>query len=913
MSAEDRARISLLETDPVDAPHAADAAQVCRALSVEPGVGLSSSEASRRLLRDGRNALSAPPPPSLLVRFARQFRGLLILVLVGAAGLSAVVGELKDAAVVAVVLLVNAALGTVQEARAERSVQALQGMLPPRARVRRDGAVMEVDAGDLVVGDVVLVDAGDRIPADARIVRATGLAADESSLTGETMPASKDGSDAVAADAPVADRSTMVWMNASVVRGRGEVVVVATGLATRIGQVARMLAEAPERKTPLQRQIDELGRRLAVVAAVAVAAVFVVGLVRGDTLAAAALDAIALAIAAIPEGLPAVVTVTLALGTAAMARQRAIVKRLTSVETLGSTQVICTDKTGTLTCNEMTVRALVRNGRRHAVTGEGYASDGRISPSAPDLGRAVEAMVLCNDANVRDGRVIGDPTEGALLVLAGKAGQDAAAIRQRERFAELPFDAATKLMATVHAHESGGTLLAVKGAPDVVLRSCTWVASDGGAERLIDTAELEGAISELASEGLRTLAVATRHLPDVDPRGVTDVRALLAELTFEALVGIVDPPRPGVAGAVSLAQQAGIRVMMITGDHPDTAAAIAREVGIGGEVVTGADLDELTDEALEGRIERIGVCARVAPEHKVRLVTALQATGLTTAMTGDGVNDAAALKRADIGIAMGIAGTEVTKEAADLVLADDDFTTIVTAVERGRGIYDNILSFVRFQLATNIGAILTILGARLIGLPAPFTPIQILWVNLIMDGPPALALGADPAHPGVMGRPPRDPSAPILDGARLRRLLLSGGVMAAGTLAVFAWGLRVRPDDAGAFATTLAFTTFVLFQFVNAVNARVEHTTVFSRHTLRNGKLWIALAGVLALQILAVHNPLVGGVVDVIPLALKHWMLAAAVASALLLVEEVRKLVASARRRSGAEQPAASRPASSAA
>ena len=904
MSGATRAADSLLESDVLAAPHATDAAQVCRDLDVDAAVGLSAA-AAQRLHTRGRNELSSPPTRSLLLRFADQFRSLLIVVLVGAAGLSAVVGEFKDAAIVAVVLLVNAVLGTFQESRAEHSVRALQGMLPPRARVRRDGRVADVAAGELVVGDMLLVEAGARIPADARIVRATGLATDESSLTGETTPATKESDAVVAPDAPVADRSTMVWMNSTVVRGRGEVVVVATGMATRIGQVARTLAEAPERKTPLQRQIDQLGHRLAVVAAVAVTAVFIVGLVRGDTLAVAALDAIALAIAAVPEGLPAVVTVTLALGTAAMARERAIVKRLTSVETLGSTQVICTDKTGALTCNQMTVRTLVFHGRRHTVTGEGYAADGHISPPAPTLESALEAMVLCNDADVRGGRAVGDPTEGALLVLAGKAGLDVAAVRRRERFAELPFDAATKLMATVHAHEDGGTLLAVKGAPDVVLRSCTRIASDTGTNPLDHVQGLETAISELATEGLRTLGVATRHLPDLDPRDVTDVAVLLEELTFETLVGIVDPPRPGVAGAVSLARQAGIRVMMVTGDHPDTAAEIAREVGIEGEVVTGADLDALTDEELGRRIADIGVCARVAPEHKVRLVTALQGQGLTTAMTGDGVNDAAALKRADIGISMGIAGTEVTKEAADLVLADDDFTTIVTAVERGRGIYDNILSFVRFQLATNIGAILTILGARLIGLPAPFTPIQILWVNLIMDGPPALALGADPTHPNVMSRPPRDPSAPILDGARLRRLLLSGTVMAAGTLTVFAWGLDVRPGDDGAFATTLAFTTFVLFQFVNAVNARVEHTTVFSRHTLRNGKLWLALAGVLALQILAVHNPVVGGIVDVVPLGIEHWLLAAAVASSLLLVEEVRKLLTStlARRTSVTDQP----------
>jgi P-type Ca2+ transporter type 2C len=572
-----------------------------------------------------------------------------------------------------------------------------------------------------------------------------------------------------------------------------------------------------------------------------------------------------------------------------MARRRAIVKRLSSVETLGSTQVICTDKTGTLTRNQMTVRAVVHDDARHAVTGDGDGTTGGIDPPLAPGMAGLRAAVLCNDAELTDGEVVGDPTEAALLVLAGKAGMDVAAVRAQPRAAEVPFDAATKLMATLHA-DGGGTLVAVKGAPDVLLTRCSHVATNDGPRPLDATrrAVLARRIGELAEEGLRTLAVATRWLPK-PPAAVDDPARVLDELTFELLVGIVDPPRPGAGEAVELAQRAGIRVMMVTGDHPDTAAAIARQVGIAGGVVTGAELDLLDDAALTARLPGIGVCARVAPEHKVRLVRLLQDAGLTTAMTGDGVNDAAALKRADIGVAMGIAGTEVTKQAADLVLADDDFGTIVTAVERGRGIYDNILAFIRFQLATNIGAILTILGARLLGLPAPFTPIQVLWVNLIMDGPPALALGADPIRADVMGRSPRQPDAPILDDGRLRRLVLAGTVMAAGTIGVFAWMRAAYPDDGGAVAGTMAFTTFVLFQFVNAINARLEHSTVFDRHTLRNGKLWLALAGVLVLQVLAVHLPGLGSIVDVVPLTLGQWLAAAGIASTLLVVEELRK------------------------
>lgn len=922
-------------------PHASAVAEVVHYLDVDPGVGLSSLAADRRRRAAGRNVLAAAPPPTWLVRFVRQFRSLLIGVLLAAAALSLVVGAVKDTVVILVVLLLNAVLGTVQEARADHSVRALQALLPSRARVRRDGAVAEIPAEDLVPGDVVLVAAGDRVPADGRVVVDAVLAVDESSLTGESAPVSKLAEVVLPADTPVADRRNVVWMNTTVVRGRGELVVTATGMRTRIGEVARLLAEAPARATPLQRQVDVLARRLAALAGVAVLAVFGVALLRGDGPVVAALDAIALAVAAIPEGLPAVVTITLALGTAAMARHRAIVTRLTSVETLGSTQVICTDKTGTLTRNEMAVRTVVFDGVRCAAGGRRpEPCPSTASGLAPAMLRGLEAAVLCNDAEVPctdgpeplDAEVVGDPTEVALLVLARRWGIDVAAVRARPRVAEIPFDPATKLMATLHATAAGGWLVAVKGAPDLLLDRCTHVATRDGEVPLgpAHREALAAEVAELAGEGLRTLGIATRHMdtggagaggaeadaagvregagglsepgpevapePEPEPGTEPELSAMLDGLTFELLVGIVDPPRAGAGRAVALARQAGIRVLMVTGDHPDTAAAIAREVGIDGEVVTGCQLDVLDDADLGPRLADIGVYARVAPEHKVRLVRLLQAAGCITAMTGDGVNDAAALKSADIGVAMGRSGTEVARQAADLILTDDDITTIVTAVARGRGIYDNILAFVRFQLATNIGAIITILGARLIGLPAPFTPVQVLWVNLIMDGPPALALGADPVRPDVMQRPPRDPDAPILDRGRLGRLVLAGTVMAAGTLGVFAWALATDPDDGGAVAGTLAFTTFVLFQFVNAVNARLEDRTVFDRHTLRNGHLWLALAGVLCLQVLAVQVPVLGGLVDVVPLSGAQWLVAVGTAGTLLASEELRKLLIRYRR-----------------
>jgi P-type Ca2+ transporter type 2C len=888
--------------DPLVAPHAFDPTGVAQALAVDPAAGLTADGATSRLSRHGRNELPEPERRSRLALFAAQFRSALILILVVAAVLATAVGDHAEAIAIGIVLLLNATLGYIQESRAASSVEALRRMLVTRARVRRGGRLVDLAGAELVPGDVVLVEAGDRVPADGRLLHAIGLAADESSLTGESTAVEKRADAAVPRDAPIADRVTMLWMNTTVVRGRGELVVTGTGLDTQVGQVAELLAGAEPRPTPLQRQVAVLGRRLVAVAAGAVAAVLVIGLLRGDALVDAVTDAIALAVAAIPEGLPAVVTLTLAVGTARMARRNAIVKRLPSVETLGCTDVICTDKTGTLTRNEMTVRVLWHAGTRHEVTGDGYGAGGQVLPEPPEMRAASTAMVLCNDAEVEDGTLVGDPTEGALLVLAHKLGADVRRIRSRPRLDEMPFDSATKLMATVHADGRGATDVYVKGAPDVVLARATAVAGPGGAVPLdrVWRERITGTIDDLGREGLRTLAVATRRLAP-GSEGNAEASALVEDLVLEALVGIVDPPRPGVGAAVALARRAGIDVKMVTGDHPATASAIARQLAIPGETVTGPQLDAMGDRELTDRISRIGVCARVAPEHKVRIVSALQARSRITAMTGDGVNDAAALERADVGIAMGIAGTEVTKEAADLVLADDDFTTIVDAVEGGRTIYDNIRSFVRFQLATNIGAIVTILGARLIGLPNPFTPLQLLWVNLIMDGPPAMALGLDPARPGTMGRPPRDPQDQILDRSRFLQLLVSGAVMAVGTLAAFGWALARGPDDDGSFAVSLAFTTFVLFQFFNAVNSRVEQSTAFTRHTLRNGKLWLALAGVLVLQVAAVQLPGVGGVFGTAPLELRHWAIAAVTASSVLIVDELRKAVL--RRRARAMRP----------
>jgi Ca2+-transporting ATPase len=586
-----------------------------------------------------------------------------------------------------------------------------------------------------------------------------------------------------------------------------------------------------------------------------------------------------------------VVTVTLAIGMWRMARKRAILKRLSAVETLGATTVICTDKTGTLTLNQMTARAGWYAGHRFTVSGEGYAPEGRIESDADiDLAPLLRPMALCTESRVRDGRLIGDPTEGALYVLAQKGGLDPVAEQERHpRLAEIPFDSAHKFMATFH-HRGDHVVMYVKGAPDVLLGRASHYVDAAGPQALGE-AQRETLLAEndaLADQAMRVMAVASREIPagEFDPAG--DLWVFARDWTFLGLVGLMDPPRPEAAGAIAGCRQAGIQVKMITGDHRATAAAVARELGLDGEVVTGAELDAMSEAELARRIDAIAVFARVSPQHKVKLVRALKANGHVVAMTGDGVNDAPALKAADIGVAMGDTGTAVTREAATLVLTDDNVVTIVHAVEEGRVIYDNIVKFVRFQLSTNIAAILTVLTATLLALPMPFTAIQLLWINIIMDGPPAMTLGVEPARPGLMAERPRRPGAQILTLARLARLLFFGGIMTAGTLFVFTRALAVNGID---YAVTLAFTTFVLFQFFNVFNARAEEGTTFNRQFLRNHKLWLALTGVILLQIVAVHWAPAQAIFGTTDLTLADWLRAAGIAASVLIIEELRKLL----------------------
>ncbi|QGW24482.1 MULTISPECIES: cation-translocating P-type ATPase [unclassified Dietzia] len=902
------------ETDLRTPWHALPTAEVVSRLGAGSN-GLTRAEASRRLAVHGPNTLPVAAGVPAWRRVLRLLRDPMIMVLAVAAVVSAVISrEWETPVVILLVVVLNTVLNYVQETRAEESLAALRDMAVPHSRVVRDGGEVEVDSADLVPGDVVVVESGDRVPADGRVLEASRFQVAESALTGESVPVDKTAGAVAAADAPLGDRTGMVFMNTEVTRGRARVVVTGTGERTEMGAIAELLDGAGGEQTPLQRRIGVLARVLTVIALVVVTLVMGIGLVRGQSWEDMLLSAVSLAVATIPEGLTAVVAFTLAMGASRLAREGAIIKNLAAVETLGSTSHIATDKTGTLTLNEMTVTRIVAGGSAYTVTGTGYEATGTVLSSdpdaVPDLRRAAVAMTLCNDAIVTDGELVGDPTEGALLVAATKCGLDVEGLRAaRPRVAQVPFDSDYRFMATVNRSPGGGLALSAKGATGALLPRSTHVWNGTDAVELTD--ELHEAIrlatDELAGHGLRTLLVAGRPFKDGTDEVAVDESRLLDEvwgLTVFAVVGIVDPPRPEAAEAIRVARAAGISVHMITGDHLVTASSIARDLGIEGEAVRGVDLDGLDDDELCGRAPGMGVLARVSPEHKIRMVRALQSGGDVVAMTGDGVNDAPALSQADIGIAMGITGTDVSKGAADMVLTDDNFTTIVSAVEQGRGIYDNIVKFVKFQLTTAWAFVLVFLASGLLGLAAvPFTALQVLLVNIVMDGPPAMALGVEPVEKNAMRRPPRPADEQILTPSRLVRILWLGVVMATGTLLVLAFAETIFPERAGVplFATTLAYAAFVFFQVFNLMNVRSTDGSVFSRDMAHNAPIWVALAAVPLLLVAVVQVPFLQGIFDTTPLHADEWLLAVAVGSSILWLEELRKVVARwrARRQEG--------------
>ena len=881
--------------------HGTTADDACAQLGVDPGNGLDADEVGRRRAQVGPNRLAEAESEPGWRAFLRQYRDLMQLVLVGAAVVSiAALQELSTGIVILALTVVNALLGLNQEGKAAESVAALQKMLVISAHVRRGGRLTDVPAEELVPGDVVVFEAGDKIPADGRLLVAATLEIEESALTGESVPVLKAVETVTGADVPLGDRLDMAYMNSTVTRGRGEMVVTATGMSTEVGQISGMLSQVQQEKTPLTRQLDQLTVLLTIMAAAALALVVVLGLIRGDDFDELFLIGISLAVAAIPTGLPAVVTTVLSLGTQALAAKGAIVKRLRSVETLGSTSAICSDKTGTLTLNQMTARELVVVGRRFSIEGEGYSTEGTIRRVAGETDTPLDPfllpMALANDAAVRDAEIVGDPTEAALVVLAEKGGVDVDATRRAyPRVGEVPFDSEYKLMATFHEMEEAGHAVVrcfVKGAPDVLLARSSHIRDAEGSEIPVDAGR-ERVLAEndrLAGAGLRVLAVAARELEPADFHPAGSLLDEVQGLTLLALVGIVDPPRKEAGDAIAHCKEAGIRARMITGDHATTAAAIAAQLGIEGRALTGTEFAALSDDELDAQLDEIGVVARVAPEDKVRLVERLKAKGHVVAMTGDGVNDAPALKRADIGVAMGITGTEVTKEAGDMILTDDNFATIVTAVEGGRGIYDNLMKYVRVQLVMLGGFILTFVGAGLFDVAggSPLTPLQILWINFAVDVLLAIGLGFDAPVPGLMRRRPRDASAPIVDRALGTRLAVASLVMAGLALSVVAWG-KDRYDLA--VATTMGLTTLSLMHVAAALEAREPTETIFSRYTVANRRFVQLIAAALVLTFLVTELGPLQRIFDTVSLTSSQWGICLIGPIAFLVLAELGKIL----------------------
>src|SRR6516225_2650599 len=890
--------------------HTLGADQVLHSEGVDGQRGLSSAEAAARAQRFGPNELAAGQAEPHWHAFARQYRDPMQVVLL-AAGIGSLypLKQLGTGILLILLTLFNAVMGLQQEGKAAAAVAALQKMVIIKAKVRRDGQLAEISAEQLVPGDIVAIEAGDIVPADGRLLKAATLEVDESALTGESLPAAKGTEPVPGAGTPLGDRTDMVYMNTNVTRGTGEFVITATGMATEVGHISGLLQGEQAVKTPLTRQLDRLTGQILVIAGIALLTSMALNLARGETFIAVFNAAVAFAIAAIPVGLPTVVTTILAWGTEQLAKAGAIMKRLASTQTLGSTEAINSDKTGTLTMNQMTAVQMTAAGRRYTVDGKGYSTTGRITRVGGEadipLDEFLVPMVLASDAVVRDGELIGDPTEGALVVLAAKGGIDAVSTRERyPRIAELPFDAAYKLMATFHRMKDGSghdvVRCFVKGAPDQLLaRAATVLDADTGpapADGEFRQRYLAGN-QQLGEQGLRVLATARK---DFDPATFdpgADLLPLVTGLEMLALVGIVDPPRPTAKASIATAKAAGIKVRMITGDHAVTAAAIARELGIDGKVITGAEFGALGDEQALAAIDGMGVIARVTPEHKVRLVDLLKRQGHIVAMTGDGVNDAPALKKADIGIAMGITGTEVTKEAAVMMLTDDNFSTIVKAVELGRGLYDNLVKYIRFQMGCLFGFIVSFLGASIFNITGgvPFLPLQTLWINFTTLLFQAVGLGYGKPAAGLMDRKPRQPDEPILPRRLFMWLVTVGLIVGAGTLGVLSWAEQVRTE---AVAHTMGVVTFSLFALFFSIATKDEQRTVFSLDTFADKTFNIATGvSVLTLILSTVFGPF-EALLKTTHLDLAQWAICTAVALSVIVASEIRKAI---RRRGDAE------------
>jgi len=861
----------------------------CLALLETTPAGLTSQQVEERLRAYGFNQLIEGKKTSLLTVFFNQFRDFMILVLLGATLISGLLGEYTDAITIIAIIILNGILGFVQEVKAERSLSALKELTAPMAHVRRDGEACVIPAKELVPGDVILLEGGDRVPADGRLLETWGLDVEESSLTGESLPVSKQASLLVDDLANIGDRRNMVYMSTLVTRGKGVMVATSTGMDTEMGKIANLMEQSEETFTPLQRRLDQLGKILVWLALGITVLVVVAGVLHGQNIYQMFLAGVSLAVAAIPEGLPAIVTIALALGVQRMIHRNAIVRKLPSVETLGCASVICSDKTGTLTQNRMTVQRIWTDGEWLRVTGLGYNPTGQFladdNPVQPlkhhALRRLLEIAAVCNNSVMKQGEedgesqweVDGDPTEGALLVLARKAGL-VDVDEEFHRIDEIPFDSERKLM-SVLVQTQTDVYLFVKGAPDVLLECTTKIFSNNREDTLTEATRkrILAANDDMAKLALRNLACAYRRFPSVEAAKAESNPE--QNLVFSGLIGMMDPPREEVFAAIATCHHAGIRTVMITGDHQQTATAIARQLNIltrGGQVLTGGQLNQMSDQQLLEAVGSTCVYARVTPEHKLRIVRALQAANEVVAMTGDGVNDAPAIKQADIGIAMGRTGTDVAKEASALVLSDDNFATIVAAVEEGRGIYDNIKKFIRYLLASNVGEILTMFMAMAAGLPLPLLPIQILWINLVTDGLPAIALGVDPAEQDIMERPPRHLTEGIFAGGLGIKILSRGILIGIVTLGIFLLTMRLSPGNLGK-AQTMAYATLTMAQLILVFDCRSVNGGILSRNIFENKWLIGAVLSSVVLFLITIYVPGLARAFNTVPLNHKDWLL----------------------------------------
>ena len=869
-------------------------ADAAKELQVDASSGLTKEEAEKRIEKYGHNRLEGGKEKSLIQMILEQLKDFLVIILMIAAVISIFLGEALEGIIILAIVVLNTFLGVYQENKASNALKALKEMASPHAKVLRGGQIIEVPSSDVVPGDIAILEAGDYVPADLRLIESVNLKIDEAALTGESVPVEKDASAVLAEDASLGDRINCGYMGTVITYGRGRGVITETGMQTQMGNIAGMLNDTPDESTPLQKKLDSLGKVLGIVCLAICVVIFLLGLLHGMELFDIFMTSVSLAVAAIPEGLTVVVTVVLAMGMQKMVKCNAIIKRLSAVETLGSTTVICSDKTGTLTQNKMTIQKLYDASGHYNVSGTGYSPEGEITDEAGNVpasfpDRLIEGALLCNDATYDPANqtIVGDPTEAAMVVLAYKHGMKKAEWESRyPRVQEIPFDSDRKLMSTFHKIGDSITMY-TKGAPDELLRRCTRIEEKGVVNPLTDAKreKILGVNQDMAQSALRVIGVAYRTMNEADPSPESE-----NDLIFVGLVGMIDPPREEAKAAIDVCKTAGIQVKMITGDHKITASAIGAQLGIETDrTVEGREINEMTDEQLRECVKTTNVFARVSPEHKVRLVDAVRANGNIAAMTGDGVNDAPSLKHADIGVAMGITGTDVSKEAADMILTDDNFASIVRAVAEGRTIYANIRKVVGFLLSCNIGEILVIFLAMLTNLPTPLVAIQLLSINLITDAFPAFALGMEKEEPGTMNRKPRDPSEPIVDKKMTVAVLIQSIALALGTLGSFVYGLYVH--DSLDVARTACFLTLVLGELLRAYSARSESTSVFKMKVFENSYLNKCVLVSVLFMIASIYVPFLNPVFSTVALSFDEIIMALVLAFLPMLGGEAAKLV----------------------